>query len=131
MADTKSVKQGQTKPAAPETTPNAAPALAPAEPVDALPGKLYERTPNPRLDDVKRLVAQPTRVADGKTVAQWYRIVTGTEKDAQTAAQHVRRASRELDIKLAVKLPATEKGSVYFAARLDDAGNVQRFSDSQ
>lgn len=127
--------QAPTTPA-PSTPEAPAPTVARAVAVDALPGKLYERTPNPRTEDVKALVANPVRLSadgtpalgeDGKPQAQWYKITEKNEKDAQTAAQHIRRAGKELNIKLAVKLPATEKGSVYFAARLSDDGKVQEY----
>jgi hypothetical protein len=86
---------------------------APAEQVEP-PAQWYTRgsKPNPYEDDVRQA---------NENQGTWFRIVEGGPKAAKQVADQVRRAGTVLGVKLSVRLPATEPGSVYFSAKVPEA----------
>lgn len=81
----------------------------PAEPAE-LPTTMYHRAskPNPREADVEAAAGVP---------GSWFRVVEADEEAARKTAQLVRRAGKQMNVKVSVKLPKTEPGSVYFSVK--------------
>lgn len=92
--------------------------VKPAEQAE-LPAQLYTRggKPNPREADV-RAAAEATNeaVANGQE-PPWFVIREDDPKAAKATDQLLRRAQRAVGVKVTIKLPQTEPGSVYFQVK--------------